>query len=400
MYDALIVGAGPAGSHVAASLAGSRHSILVLEQHESIGKRACCTGIVGKECIDAFPVARRAVLREASSARFFAPSGQCLRVEKATPQAYILDRMAFDAEMAETARARGAEYLLRSRVISITNTEEACHARVQSNGQVRELEGKVVVIASGFGSRLTRELGLGRTRDFVMGAQAEVQAGGIDEVEIYFGRDRAPGFFAWLVPTSDGRALAGLLCRHHTGAYLKRFLADMAHRGRIASADVKITYGAIPLKPSSRTSSERVIVVGDAAGQVKPTTGGGIYFGLICAQAAAETIDEALRYGDVSAQALKRYDSRWRERLSGEIRTGRWGRWAFERLNDRQIEYLFDTARSRHIPEALLTSSDFSFDAHRRLITKGARRLGLGSVISLLWLALDGWWHPSSVPKG
>ncbi len=385
MYDTLVVGGGPAGSYVAGILASQGHSVLVLEQHQTVGKTTCCTGIVGRECMDAFPVGRPAILREARCAKFFTPSGACIRLDRETVQAYILDRKVLDAELARSARGQGAEYRLGCKVDDISIGTEAVRAQVNISGQTKNLEAKTVVIASGFGSKLPQRLGLGKNGDFVMGAQAEVEAEGTDEVEVYLGNHLAPGFFAWLVPTSEGKALAGLLCRRHTGRYLRRFLDDMKEKGRISSSDVRISYGGIPLRPLPKTSMQRVIVVGDAAGHVKPTTGGGIYYGLLCAQAAADTLHQALGDNDFSAKSLARYDAKWRRVLSRELRTGRWARHLFEKLDDSQIERLVGRVQSKRIPESLLNSDDFSFDWHRKLLLRGARRIGLRGAMSLLW---------------
>src|SRR4030042_2677739 len=120
------------------------------------------------------------------------------------------------------------------------------------------------------------------------------------------------------------------MSRQEAGAYLKRWLAHLAERGKIASADVKLSYGGIPLKPPPRTCSERMIAVGDAAGQVKPTSGGGIYYGLLCAEIAAETLHRALAEDDLSAKRLARYERAWRKKLGGELRTGYWARTLLE----------------------------------------------------------------------
>jgi digeranylgeranylglycerophospholipid reductase len=384
LYDTIIVGAGPIGSYIAGELASCGHKVIVFERQEGIGKAHCCTGILGKECLDAFPAGREAVLREAKSARFFAPSGNCLTVEKETVQAYIVDRTAFDNKLARIAQMHGAEYHLESRVTDVTTTEDLACVQVKNKQGTITCEGKAVVIASGFDSKLPQRLGFGKNSDFVMGAQAEVVTKGIDEVEVYFGSHIAPGFFAWLVPTSNGKALAGLLCRHHTGSYLKGFLGHLANQGKIASPDVKISYGGIPLKPLPRTAGRRAIVVGDAAGQVKPTTGGGIYYGLLCAQIAADTLHQALCANDLTAKRLSSYEKEWRAVLARELWLGRQARWLFEKLNDRQIEGLFRLGRAKHLPESLLSIPDFSFDWHGRLITRGARALGLRSAF---WLA-------------
>ncbi len=385
LHDALIIGAGPAGSYIASRLASWGHKVIVLEQHERVGQAACCTGILGKECLDAFPIGREAILREAKSAKFFTPSGESFRLEKETIQAYIVDRSIFDATMVRRAQAEGAEYLLNSRVGNIALEKEFVRVGAESKGKGVDFEGKAVVIATGFGSELTQSLGFGKDGDFVMGAQAEVEANGLDEVEVYFGNHIAPGFFAWLVPTSQGRALAGLLSRRNTGSYLKDFLTNLANQSKIASPEAEISYGAIPLKPLPKTSRERVIVVGDAAGQVKPTTGGGIYYGLLCAEIAAETLHQALGDNDFSAKAFSGYEKKWRRLLSKELRIDYWARWLFERLNDRQIEQLCRTIQSKGIHQSLLNSADFSFDWHGKLILRGARHLGVGGAISLMW---------------
>jgi digeranylgeranylglycerophospholipid reductase len=389
LYDALIVGAGLAGSYIASELAAQGHRVLVFEQQEKIGKATCCTGIVGKECLDAFPIGREAILREARSARFFIPLGESFRLEKETAQAYIIDRPVFDSAMARKAQEEGAEYLLDTRVKDIAPEKDFARLKVESKGQKASFEGKAVVVASGFDSKLTQSLGLGKSSDFVMGAQAEVEADKTDEVEVYFGNHIAPGFFAWLVPTFPGRALAGLLSRHNTGSYLRNFLAELSEQGKIATPEVEIKYGGIPLKPLHKTSRERVLVVGDAAGQVKPTTGGGIYYSLLSAQIAVDTLHQALSDNSFTAKEFSGYEKKWRRMLSRELRIDYWTRWLFERLDDKQIEQVFHTIQAKHIPESLLDSTEFSFDWHSRLILKGARHLGLGGAASLMWHLLS-----------
>lgn len=141
-------------------------------------------------------------------------------------------------------------------------------------------------------------------------------------------------------------------------------------QGQIASTEAKISYGGIPLKPLNRTYTERLIVVGDAAGQVKPTSGGGIYYGLLCAEIAAGTLHEALESGDLSANSLARYERRWKQKLGRELKTGYWARKLFEHLSDRQIDRIFDTVKANGIDKALLEAKNLSFDWHGKAILK------------------------------
>jgi flavin-dependent dehydrogenase len=158
------------------------------------------------------------------------------------------------------------------------------------------------------------------------------------------------------------------MSREKPGGYLKSWLEHLKSQGRIAAVDVKISYGAIPLKPLSRTSAERMIVVGDAAGQVKPTSGGGIYYGLLCADIAAGTLHQALADGDLTAKRLSGYERAWRRKLGQELRTGYWARKLYERLSNRQIDRLFEIVKASGIDEALLKAADVSFDWHGRTL--------------------------------
>ena len=376
------MGAGPSGSHTAGRLAALGYKVIVIEEHAQAGKTTCCTGIVGKECIDTFSVDPEVILRESASATFFSPSEKSIRMEKDSVQAYIVDRHAFDASLAMKAQEHGADYLWKSRINRVSPRCDSIQVEVESSKIT--IEGKILVIASGFNSRLTEKVGLGKVGDFAVGAQAEVEVEGIDEVEVYFGRQIAPGFFAWLVPTSHGKALIGLLSRRSPGTYLRELMSTLQAKDKIACNDAKISYGGIPLKPLSRTYRERIVVVGDAAGQIKPTTGGGIYYGLICADKAVDTLHHALSTGNFSDKTFAGYERAWKERLSGDLRAGCRARWLFEHLSDRRIDRTFTILESRGIHQALLDSPDFSFDWHRNLIMKGLRQLGARGVLQML----------------
>ena len=360
----MVVGAGPVGSYLAYRLAKLGYRVIVFEQRPKIGHSVCCTGIVGKECFDRFPIANDAILTQASSARFFSPSGKSLNLRKETVQAYVIDRAAFDGALARRAQEEGADYLLSARVADIALVDRCVRAEVKYGRRMTNFDAKVAVISSGFGGSLPKRLGLGRIDDFGLGAQAEVAATGVEEVEVYFGQSIAPGFFAWLVPTASGKALAGLLTRRSPRVYLKKLLSRLFVEGKIASPEAESTFGIIPLKPLPKTYGERLVVVGDAAGHVKPTTGGGIYYGLLGADMAADTVHEALCVDDLSAKRLARYEREWKKMLDRQLQIGYLARRLFEQLSDSQIEQIFDLIHSNNIHEELLQSPDFSFDWH------------------------------------
>jgi geranylgeranyl reductase family protein len=378
MDDVIVIGAGPVGNHLAVKLAELGYQITVLEQQVEVAQTVCCTGILGKDCLEAFPLPHEFIMREAFSASFYSPFGRTLRIEKETPQAYVIERQAFQRWLAEQAQQRGVRYFTGCPVRNIQIDKD--YVKVELN--IGSLESRTVVVASGLGSGLVRRLGLGDLTDFAIGAQAEV-ASQVNEVELYVGREIAPGFFAWLVPTSPSRALAGLFCRRQANLYLRNLLDRLYQQGKIASPEATPSYKRVPLEPLPHTYLPRLLVVGEAAGQVKPTTGGGIYYGLVCAEIAAGVLNQALSSGDFSARQFSRYQKEWKQRLGREIRIGRFARGLFERLGDRQIDHIFGLVQSDGIHQALLNSPDFSFDWHGEFILRALKYKALHSVLRL-----------------
>jgi geranylgeranyl reductase family protein len=378
MFDVIVVGGGPVGSYTAGELATRGYRVIICERKYRVGDDVCCTGIIGREAFSSLPlnqIAGRTVVREARAARLFSPSGRLLRLSKEEPQAFIVHRPAFDAELARWAQEQGVEYLLGADVRGVGYEDSL--VRVEIEGRAIPLEAKTVVLACGFGSPLPQRLGMGTIDDFVVGAQCEVEVVGQEEVEVYFSQKLAAGFFAWLVPTFEDCALAGLMSRHNPDENLRAFLANLQAKGKVTNGWGKMNFGAIPLRPLPKTAAPRVLVVGEVAGQVKPTTGGGIYYGLLGAQVLVEVLVQALECDDFSGTRLRQYESEWRSRLGRELRIGYLARRVYEKLSDKQIEWLFGCMGRDGVVDSLLAAEGFSFDWHGRLILNALKHESL-----------------------
>jgi len=371
LYDVAVIGAGPAGSRIACRLAENGHRVVVIEKKKNLSEPVCCTGIVSSECVRDFIIPERIIYREVHSATVYSPSGKILQVKRTEPQAYIVDRAALNVFLSEQAIEQGAEYILDKHVSGITRKPDRV---VIETGHERSkhmlMESRVAVIAAGFNSTLTAKAGLKTVGDFAMGVQAEVETDRVEEVEVYTGRSVAPGFFAWLVPTIPGRGLVGLISRRRTGYYMKKFLTFLAEQGKILHGNHDLRFAGLALNMLSRTNSERVLVVGSAAGQVKPTTGGGVYYGMICANIAADNLHQALESDNLDVGSLASYDRQWKKVLGHEIRLGHWGRNVYERLSDNRIDKIFDIITSNGIDKTLLENDDIRFDSHGSVILK------------------------------
>ncbi len=384
LYDVLVVGAGPAGSYAAYNLSSLGHKVAVLERKEAPGIEVCCTGIISPQCFDSFGITSDVILTQANSARFFSPSGRCLRLQAEKIQAYIVDRGLFDKALASKAQSQGAHYLFSSQVIDITPGVDGTQVETLCHGARRTFNTRVVILATGLKSKLPLKLGLGRIKRFLIGAQVEIEAKNIDEVEVYFAQQIAPGSLAWLVPTSADKALAGVLSPSQAKLHLQKFLLSPLCQGRIVSQSANIRQKVIPLGTLPRSYGDRILVIGDAAGQVKPITGGGIYYGHLGAKIATEVLDEALSSDDLAAASLSRYQKQWKAKMGREIFLDCWARRAYARLSGRQIERIFNVLDSGGLAKALLNSPSFSFDWHSRLIL-ASLKYGLAHPLRKAW---------------
>jgi digeranylgeranylglycerophospholipid reductase len=372
-YEVIVIGAGPAGSYAASKLASAGHSVAVLERKNAAGLDICCTGIISAECFNSLNVSHDIIVRKLNSARFFFPSGKSVRLQSEKVKVFIVDRSHLDKALAQNAQDSGAVYYFSNDCNAITIEKNKAIVETLSYGSRQLFNARAVILATGQDLRLHHKLGLGKFKHFAIGAQTEIKLENIDEVEVYFNQQIAPGFFAWLVPISDGKALAGLLSSSHARLYLERFLLSPFCNRRLAGTTFKIRQKLIPLHILPHSSGERILVIGDAAGQVKPTTGGGIYFGNLGAKIASDVLKEALDKDNLSASYLSQYQKRWEAEMSREITFGRWVRWIYSKLSDRQIERLLNMLTKRDMSVALYNSPDCSFDWHSRLFLSGLK---------------------------
>jgi len=362
--DVAVIGAGPAGLTAARALAARGHDVVVLEEHAGIGVPVHCTGVLGVDAFTEFDLPRESILGTAHTARFVAADGSSVSVDAERVEAAVVDRALFDQGLAASSRRAGAELRSGARVRAIAVGAAGVTIGVEGGDRV---EARACIIACGANYRFNRQLGLGVPRTFVQSAQLEQPLDGLDRVEVHLGREVAPGGFAWLVPLErDGRphARLGLMCDTRALARFRQFAVRMRERFGAAGDWPDPRLKVLPLGPVSRTYGTRLLAVGDAAGLVKPTTGGGIYYSLISGRIAAETLDEALAADDLRDTRLRRYESEWRARLGADIRIGLAFRTLASRLNDRAIDAVVELARVDGIVPLLRETADFNW--HRQ----------------------------------
>ncbi len=387
MYDAVIIGGGPIGSYIAKGLAAKGHSVGVLEKGSEDRGKICCTGIVSKNCYQTYLADKDLVLKHGRSAKVYSPSGKLINLNHKEDQAFIIDRNRLDSAIAADAVKSGADFLHNHTVKNLDALSDRVLVEYQNDIRSGFVEAKTVIIASGFNSGWFKQNKIKKELSFTIGAQIEVYHRDIEEIEIYIGKHVAPGFFGWLVPLDDKRALVGLMTKNKPNKYLKDFLTLLDEQGKVSLNGDKPAYRGITLQPPERTYGERFIMVGDAAGQVKPLTGGGIYFGLLCADIAVKTIDRALNEDDFRAVKLAVYEKEWKQKLNKEMQICRFARAIYSKLNNRQLDRLIDISNTFGIVDEITASDELDFDFHSRVIRKATT---LPMVSKLLWHRIAG----------
>jgi flavin-dependent dehydrogenase len=280
--------------------------------------------------------------------------------------ATVIDRAALDRCLASTAMAAGAELRCDARVDHVAVSTSG--VRVTVRGMAQPVEARAVVLACGASYRFHRLLGLGLPEVFLQSAQVETRFPDMPEIEVQFGREVAPSGFAWMVPLrrgGDAYARIGLMSETRSLERFAAFMASLSRRARIDPGTVPPPrQKMLPLGPVRRSYGDRVVAVGDAAGLVKPTTGGGIYYGMLSGVFAADALAGALERDRLEARALRHYETRWRQRLGQEIRVGLAFRSIATRLSDESIDELIDLAQGDAV--APLIERTASFNWHRK----------------------------------
>jgi geranylgeranyl reductase family protein len=369
-YDVLVVGAGPAGSTAAERLASHGVEVAVLEEHAVIGEPVDCTGVIGSEAFERFDLPQKIVVGAVSAVTIHSPSDIPATYQATEPLAYIVDRAALDRSLASRAQEAGATFLLSTQAVDVLRENGGVTVTCRCpEGEGRKLSAKLVVLAGGPRFAFHERLGLGTCSLLWRSAHAELPGDGLPHAHVYLGRGVAPGAFAWAVPVQrDGMPYVRVGVNSHSDAprYLRKLCEDRFPHLVPGDGPVPYRSWVVPILPLSETYGDRVIAVGDAAGQVKPTSGGGIYYGMLSAREAADTVTEAFKSGALTREALSRYEKRWRARLGFDLRIGTLFRRVFSRMADRDVDDLF---RALHTDGLLFRITEkVSFDWHRELI--------------------------------
>lgn len=312
MYDFIVVGAGPSGSYASHLLSKSGFNVLNLEEHKEVGKPVECTGLVSRRVFSL--VNSKSQVNSVSGANVYFPDGK-LHVEK-REKTIVMDRDSFDKDASGMAIASGADLKINSRAISVKIENDQATLKYREDGNIKEVNAKAIIGADGLNSRVRRDLYDSRPSRIVTAYQVDsaYRMEDQDSVDVYLGSESSVGFFGWATPS-------GSITRIGVGSYKSAALNHFFKINKRFARDriIGINGGAIPISYLKKTFSDRSLLVGDAAGIVKPLTGGGIYTGIVAAKHAARTLSEAYESEDFSSRFLSRYQKYWKRELGTEL---------------------------------------------------------------------------------
>lgn len=367
MLDVAIIGGGPGGLSAARRLATASRSVTVFEEHDRIGSPVHCTGVLAEDVIASMDLPADAILNPLSTVRFVAPAGHSFDYTTATTEAVVIDRETFDSALARRAEAAGATIVRGRRVTAIDSFSDGVTVTLADGETVRA---RAVILACGANYGFQRRLGLGMPSTFLQSAQLELPAGRPGDVEIHFGSEISPKGFAWAVPvrrTSGTFARIGVMAEGDASVFFARMLERVRERWEVDVPEgVTPRRRMLPLASVKRTYADRVLAVGDAAGLVKPTTGGGIYYSVVSGEIAGDVLEARLATNDLTAGALREYEQRWRSRFQSEFTAQLALRFVAQRMRDSDIDALFNLATTDGILP--LVRQTARFNRHRDFI--------------------------------
>jgi len=336
--EIVIVGAGPIGCYTAQLLKKCGiNSYRIIEEHDEVGKPVRCAGIVGKPVFEdsLIPLSRSSILNQINGTSFFY-RGDSFKIER-SGVALVIDREKFDKELSQ-----GLEVECGIRLLEVEEEQDK-GSRYRLKTNQGDIWADIVIGADGPRSRVKKFIdskgnnsngcdgsdgpGPGET-NFYKGVQYRIKLEDLEgevfsrEMTRVYMREGIP-FFVWIIPEGDGIIRLGVIAENRRRE-LERVIEEEGIKGEI----IDRLAGIIPLG-LCQSVYKKVVVVGDAARQVKPLTGGGIYYGMKAAEILVECIQEGM---------LAEYDKRWKSKFGREIKFGLWARKVYERLNKGEYE--------------------------------------------------------------
>ena len=339
IFEVIVIGAGPVGCYLGSLLAKAHINVALIDQRRKIGVPVQCAGLITPRVFSQFHIPIEGIVQQTiKGAHIIAPDNTILSIGGTKTHAYSIDRQSFDQYLVSQAQRDGVTLINNQKVIQMKKESQSISVQTNKNHTV---SAPLIIGADGPHSITRSTFHFPQPKEFLKGVGAEIKNIQVepDIVKLYIGNNIAPGFFAWVIPTNKTGTTARIgLCVRSSQAvkpYFNRFFSKIKKESSMQYAKVtRYIGGTIPLGMLKQTVMDHVMLVGDAAAQVKPTSGGGIYPGMCCASFCAEAAVQAIHKQSFSKHILSSYSKHVKKDIGKELARGMLVRKAFTHLSD------------------------------------------------------------------
>jgi digeranylgeranylglycerophospholipid reductase len=372
-YDVAVVGGGPIGCYVAEQLASKGRRIAVFEEHNTIGEPTHCAGLVTQRVLDITKCSQDAIVQNTIyGAIIHSPAGALLTIGGNNIHALVINRQKFDEHIAQQALTAGAAILRDHKVIAVKKQRSVLTLDIQHDEQMMPVHCQLLIGADGAHSHIRDSFGFPQPIEKLHGISAELSDSTLNPkyVHIFVGNTIAPGFFAWVIPTDSQGTTAriGLCIAKHSNHPLPHYFTALLQQPLLQGTIVMKRFGGIiPLGPLKKTAADQVMLVGDAAAQVKPTSGGGIYPGLLCAAHCSSIAEEAFQKQRFDEEFLRHYHATWTKEIGRELSLGMRFRSIFSHLTDKQFDKYIEKLGTQKTIDTINTYGDIDYPSRLAL---------------------------------
>lgn len=366
-YEIIVAGGGPVGCFVAEQLASIGRHVAIFEEHETIGKPVHCAGLVTPRVLDISKCSQVGIIQnKIFGAVIHSPSGMTLTIGENRIHGLVINRQKFDEHISQKAVKAGATLSLKHKVVSAKKQENRITLTIQKDSQMLAARCNILIGADGPYSNIRKIFRFPQPIEMLHGIGAELSDTVLNPhfVHIFLGHKIAPGFFAWIIPTNIHGTTARIgLCIGKQSQYKLQHYYDTLLQQPLLQGTTPIRQfgGVIPLGPLKKTVVDNVMIVGDTAAQVKPTSGGGIYPGLFCGVKCAIVAEEALQKQQFDEQILKTYHTQWIKEIGRELFMGMKFRKIFVNLTDTQLNKYLEKLNNQKTIEIINTHGDIDY---------------------------------------
>ena len=364
-YDLVIVGAGPVGSTLATQLLKLNENvrICILEEHAKAGTPQQCSGLFSKNINDVATLQKKEIIAEIKEADFYSPLRSPLEIKTKQIQAYVVDRTLFDYRLAKEAESLGAKMMINTAFLGAKKIDDVYRIKIldKKQNKTKTIVAKYIAGCDGATSIVAKTFSFPKMESLYsyaifVDAKTTKDKEFIknNNVALYVGKKTAPDFFLWKIPRAGENTIEiGLASKKNPVFLMDKFIREEKINKSNISAKMG---GLIPFELRSKIVKEGVVLVGDAAGQVKATTGGGVIWGMKCAGIAAKALNKTIEQDN--SKYLGTYVCEFNKKAKPELKRLKLARTFLNSRSDRQMNLVLKSLNNKKIIEFIKENGD------------------------------------------